>query len=90
MSEIGVTQARDQFGQLVSRAEYAGERVVLTRNGRAVAALVPLDVLRAIEAAEDAADLRAARAAAAEDGPNVPHAQILADLAADEAAQPAA
>ncbi len=85
MSEIGVTEARDQLGQLVSRAEYNEERFVLTRNGRAVAALVPIGVLRDLEAAEDAADLEAARRAAAEGGPNVTHAQVLADLVADEA-----
>ena len=85
VSEIGVTEARDQLGQLVSRAEYNEERFVLTRNGRAVAALVPIEVLRDLEAAEDAADLEAARRAAAEDGPNVPHAHVLADLVADEA-----
>jgi prevent-host-death family protein len=87
MAEIGVTEARDQLGQLVNRAEYNDERVVLTRNGRAVAAIVPVDVLRELEAAEDAADLKAARRAAEEAGPNVPHAQVLADLLADEAAQ---
>jgi prevent-host-death family protein len=87
MAEIGVTEARDRLGQLVNRAEYNDERVVLTRNGRAVAAIVPVDVLRELEAAEDAADLKAARRAAAEAGPNVPHAQVLADLRDDEAAQ---
>ena len=85
MFEIGVTEARDQLGQLVSRVEYNEDRIVLTRNGRAVAALVPINVLRDLEAAEDAADLEAARQAAAEAGPNVPHAQVLADLVADEA-----
>ncbi len=37
-----------KLGQLVSRAEYNEERFVLTRNGRAVAALVPIEVLEAI------------------------------------------
>ncbi len=85
MTDVGVTEARDQLGQLVSRAEHNEERFVLTRNGRAVAALVPIEVLRDLEAAEDAADLEAARLGAAEVGPNVPHAQVLADLVADEA-----
>lgn len=85
MAEISVTEARDQLGELVNRATYGEERIVLTRHGRAVAALVPLAVLRDLEAAEDAADLEAARLAAAEAGPNVPHAQVLAELAADEA-----
>ncbi|MGH9068890.1 MAG: type II toxin-antitoxin system Phd/YefM family antitoxin [Acidimicrobiales bacterium] len=87
MPEIGVTEARDQLGQLVSRVEYNEERIVLTRNGRPVAALVPIDVLRDLEAAEDTEDLEAAKQAAAEAGPNVPHAQVLADLVADEVQQ---
>ena len=68
----------------MNRAEYNEERIVLTRNGRAVAAIVPLDVLRDLEAAEDAADLEAARRAAAEPGPNVPHTEAWGDLVADE------
>ena len=85
MREIGVTDARNQLGELVNRVAYSDERIVLTRHGRAVAALVPIAVLHDLEDAEDAADLAAARAAAAETGPNMPHAQVLADLVADEA-----
>ncbi len=85
MTEIGVTEARDQLGELVNRAAYSDERIVLTRHGRAVVALVSIAVLHELEDAEDAADLAAARAAATESGPNVPHAQVLADLVADQA-----
>ena len=85
MTEIGVTEARDQLGELVNRAAYSDERIVLTRHGRPVAALVPIAVLHDLEDAEDAADLATARVAATESGPNVSHAQVLADLVADEA-----
>lgn len=85
MTEIGVTEAREQLGDLVNRAAYGDERIVLTRHGRAVAALVPIEVLRNLEDAEDAEDLAAATAAAAESAPTASHAQVLADLAADEA-----
>lgn len=85
MSTVGVTEARDQLGELVNRAAYSDERIVLTRHGRAVAALVPITLLQELEDAEDAADLAAAHEAAAESGPNVPHTQVLADLVADEA-----
>lgn len=85
MAKIGVTEARDQLGELVNRAAYGEERIVLTRHGRAVAALVPIAVLQDLEDAEDATDLAAARVAAAESGPNVLHAQVLDDLVADEA-----
>jgi prevent-host-death family protein len=80
-----VTEARDQLGELVNRAAYSDERIVLTRHGRAVVALVLIAVLHELEDAEDAADLAAARAAATESGPNVLHEQVLADLVADQA-----
>jgi prevent-host-death family protein len=38
---VSVAQAKSQFAALVARAE-AGERIVVTRNGRAVACLGPL------------------------------------------------
>ena len=38
---VSVAQAKSRFAALVARAE-AGERIVVTRNGRAVACLGPL------------------------------------------------
>ena len=38
---VSVAQAKSQFAALVARAE-AGERIVVTRNGRPVACLGPL------------------------------------------------
>ena len=38
---VSVAQAKSQFAALVARAE-AGEKIVVTRNGRAVARLGPL------------------------------------------------
>ncbi len=38
--EIPVTQARAELAELVNRVVYGGERVVLTRHGRPVAAIV--------------------------------------------------
>jgi len=49
VTEIGVTEARDQLGELVNRAAYSDERIVLTRHGRAVAALVPIAVLHELD-----------------------------------------
>ncbi len=85
MTELGVSEAREQLGELVNRAAYGHERIVLTRHGRAVAALVPTEVLRELEDAEDAADLAAGRAAIAEGGSSVSHAHVIEDLMADEA-----
>jgi prevent-host-death family protein len=39
--EIPVTQARAEFADLVNRVVYGGERVVVTRHGKPIVALVP-------------------------------------------------
>ena len=41
LSTVSVTQAKSQFAALVARAE-AGEKIIVTRSGRAVACLGPL------------------------------------------------
>lgn len=38
--EIPVTQARAEFADLINRVVYGGERVVLTRHGKPLVALV--------------------------------------------------
>jgi prevent-host-death family protein len=47
----------------VNRVAFGGERVVLTRHGRRVAAVVPIEDLELLEDLEDARDLNEVRAA---------------------------
>ncbi len=47
--EIPVTQARSDLAELVNRVAYSGERVMLTRHGKPLAALVPVADLEALE-----------------------------------------
>jgi prevent-host-death family protein len=47
--EVPVTQARADLAELVSRVGYSGERILLTRHGKALAALVPVTDLEALE-----------------------------------------
>ena len=49
----------------MNRAAFGGERVVLTRHGKRVAAVVPIADLELLESLEDAVDLDEARAALA-------------------------
>jgi prevent-host-death family protein len=81
MSEMAVTDAREHLSDVVNRAAYGGETVYLTRRGRRVAAIVPAELLEALEAAEDAADVAAAREAMAEDGAVISLEEFRADLA---------
>jgi prevent-host-death family protein len=58
---MSVTEFKKRFSDVLRRAEYGGERVIVERHGKPVAAIVSTDDLRHLEAAEDAADLRDAR-----------------------------
>jgi prevent-host-death family protein len=77
---MSISDARDHLGEIVSKAEHARERIVLTRHGRAVAAVISIEDLRELEAAEDEADLAAARAALAAGEPRVSHRVVMAEF----------
>ena len=66
MATLTVAEAKNRFSDVLRRAEYGGERVIVERHGKPVAAIVSTDDLRRLEAADDAADLRDARVALAE------------------------
>lgn len=66
MSERRISEARESFSTIINRVAFGGERVVLTRHGRRVAAVVPIEDLELIEALEDARDLEDVRAALAD------------------------
>jgi prevent-host-death family protein len=59
---------RGSFSSTVNRAAFGGERVVLTRHGKRVAAVVPIADLELLESLEDAVDLEEARTALAASG----------------------
>jgi prevent-host-death family protein len=71
------------FAEAMARAEHGKERVLVTRDGRAVAALVPIEDAEALEAIEDAEDSRlAAEAIARWDAEGRPPGTSLRELAA--------
>jgi prevent-host-death family protein len=57
---LNASEARDNFAKVVNRVSKNGERVVLLRRGKNVAALVPLDDFKRREE-EDRLDLIEAR-----------------------------
>ena len=63
---INVVNIRASLADTINRVAYQGERVVLERRGKNVAALVSMEDLALLEKLEDAADARAARRALAE------------------------
>jgi antitoxin Phd len=76
---ISVTEARGKLPDVVDRSRT--EAVLLEKRGTVVAVVVsPEFYHRALEALEEADDVAAFDAAIAEQGPNLPWAQVKADL----------
>ncbi len=59
--KIASSTARNEFADMVNRAAYAGERVVVHRRKKPVAAVVPLADLLLLEQLEDRMDIEEAR-----------------------------
>lgn len=57
MTTLSTVKARENFSDLVNRSAYGKERVVLTRRGKGIAAVVPIEDLNLLEAIEDHLDL---------------------------------
>ena len=58
---LSASQARATFAEAVNRASFAGERTVIRRHGKDVAAVVSAEDLKILEALEDRRDLEEAR-----------------------------
>ncbi|MGW1913588.1 type II toxin-antitoxin system Phd/YefM family antitoxin [Streptomyces sp. NPDC002076] len=54
--EIPVTQARAELADLINRVVYGGERVVVTRHGKPLVALVSAADLERLDALEEPAE----------------------------------
>lgn len=63
MAAISVAQAKSQLSDFLRRTEYGGDRFVVQRHGKPVAAIVSTDDLRRLEAMEDAQDVADAKLA---------------------------
>jgi prevent-host-death family protein len=66
MTKLAASQARVAFSDTLNRVAYRGERIVLRRRGKDLAAIIPMADLKLIEEREDEIDVREARNALAE------------------------
>jgi prevent-host-death family protein len=82
MEEIPTGEARKNLADLINRVSYGKERVLLTRHGRAVAALVPIEDVNALERLRRRMRARAVERAEreAEAGRSIPWDMLRADL----------
>jgi len=79
---ITAESAGDAFGAVIDHAADDKARVLLTRDGKAVAAIVPIEDYDALEAIEDAHDAKlAGEAIAAWEAAGRPRGIPLADVA---------
>ena len=79
---ISTGEARRQFSDVLNRAAYGKERIVLTRRGKPLVAVVPIEDVEALEAIEDRIDIEEARKVLAEIGKEgtVPFEQVKMEL----------
>lgn len=79
MSKVSTVEARERFSDIINRAAFGKERVVLTRRGKELAAVVPIEDMRLLEELENYMDVEAARQALKEEG-TIPWEKVKAEL----------
>jgi prevent-host-death family protein len=79
---VSVSEARESFADLVNTVVYRKERVLITRHGKRVAAIIPMEQVEFLERAEDDFDNRMADEALAEmeHTPAIPWEQVKREL----------
>ena len=80
--EHRVSEAREHLATIINQVAFGGERVRLTRHGKAVAAVVPIEDVEFLEDLEDEIDLELAREALAdpENQTTIPWEEVKRDL----------
>ena len=68
MSKYSTAKARKEFSEVINRIAYGKERIILTRRGKPVVAIVPIEDSEFLEELEDRIDLEDARKALKTEG----------------------
>jgi len=66
MPTLNTTDAREKLAEILNRVAYAKDRVRITRRGKEIAAVIPIEDLEFIERLEDEMDLQEAEKALVE------------------------
>ena len=65
---ISTADARREFGEILNRVAYGKERITVTRRGKDLVAVIPVEDMQLLEELEDMADVQAAKKALKEKG----------------------
>lgn len=60
ITSINAADAKEEFSELINRVSHNKERIILTRRGKGVAAIVPLEDLYRLEESQNKHDLQEA------------------------------
>src|SRR3954464_5205455 len=93
MQRLNVVELGNSLSDVLNRAEYRGERIVIHRRDKDAAAIIPIEDLRLLErlvrAEEDRIDTAAALAARKESDERIPLGDLRRELGvADEPREP--
>ena len=77
---VSTSKARVDFAEMINQVAYGGERVVLDRHGKPIAAIIPIDDLTCLEEIENRMDIDAAQRALAESDERIPYEKLRREL----------
>ena len=87
MNKVSVKDMRDDVAEIVNRAAFGKERIIVTRHGKDVAAIVPVEDVETMEYLEDQYDIAEVNRIRAEGGPDIPWKEVKARLGKKPAAK---
>jgi PHD/YefM family antitoxin component YafN of YafNO toxin-antitoxin module len=72
MTRLSASQLREDLSSAINKVAFGGERIILQRNNKDVAALVSMKDLSILRALEDRLDFEEIKKAMEEPGANIP------------------
>jgi len=76
INRLPASKARERFADVLDEVSVKGERIVLERHGKPVAALISSDDLELLEALEDRYDVETVRQTLAQSDERIPWSKI--------------
>lgn len=75
-SRISASRVRETLSEVLNEVSVRGDRIVLERHGKEVAAVIPIEDLELLERLEDRYDLELSKAALADSDTRIPWSKV--------------